>query len=64
MKERRIITVKSAIARMTAADNVITAKTVSGKTVIINYTSSSVIVRISDTDYRTIPSQTYIVIED
>ena len=64
MKERRIATVKAAIARMTAADNVVLAKTVSGKTVIINYTSSSVIVRISDTDYRTIPSQTYIVIED
>ena len=64
LKERRIVTVKAAIDRMTAAGNVISAKTASGKTVIINYTSSSVIVRISDTDYRTIPSQTYIVIND
>ena len=63
MKERRIATVKAAIARMTAADNVISVKTASGKTVVINYTTSSVIVRVSDTDYRTIPSQTYIVID-
>ena len=64
MKERRIVSVKTAISSMTKVSNVLTAKTAEGKTVIINYTSSSVIVRVSDTDYRTIPSQTYIVIED
>ena len=64
MKERRIVSVKTATSQMAKASNVLTAKTATGKTVIINYTSSSVIVRLSDTDYRTIPSQTYIVIED
>ena len=63
MKERRIVSVKTAVSAMAKTANVLTAKTATGKTVIVNYTSSNVIVRISDTDYRTITPQTYIVID-
>jgi len=62
--EYRKKTVATAAAQMTAADNVYSSVMSSGKTVIINYNSKQVTVKISDTDYRTIASQSYIVLDD
>ena len=61
--ERRIGNVANVVSQMEAVDNVYSAVTSDGKTVVINYTSKAVIVKISDTDYRTIASQSYIVID-
>ena len=64
MIERRKETVAKAVSQMTAVDNVYSAVLSTGETVIINYTSNQVTVKLSDTDYRTIASQSYIVISD
>lgn len=62
MIERRKATVSNLVSSMTKASDVYTAKTAEGSTVIINYSSSPVIVKVSDTDFRTIASQSYIVV--
>lgn len=58
---RRIVSVNNAVNAMTSTDGVLVAKTAAGKTVIINSTKSDVIVKISDTEYVEIDSQSYIV---
>lgn len=62
-KERRIVTTYETVKAMTAADNVLVSKTNDGKTIVVNYNKSAVVVKISDTDYRNIASQSYIVID-
>lgn len=62
--ESRIKTLNITVGQMVkVTSGVITAKTSSGRTVIFNYTSNNVIVKISDVDYREISSQSYIVID-
>ena len=61
--ERRKAAVVAATDAMTDVVNVRIATTASGDKVVINYTSSGVIAKISDTEYVEIASQSYVVID-